>query len=76
MMYLEPVLLKKSKKAGFYSILADEVSSHNIVHLPICFWFVDDKCKIRADLETVRAADIVNAITKTLSDVEPSLNEL
>ena len=75
-MYLEPVLLKKSKKAGFYSILADEVSSHNIVHLQICLWFVDDKCEIRTELERARAADIVNAITKTLLDVESSLNEL
>ena len=70
------------KKAEFYSVLADEVSSQNTEHLPICIRFVDDECDIREEfigfvkLERVRAIDIVNAITKTLSDAELSLNEL
>ena len=70
------------KKAEFYSVLADEVSSHNTEYLPICIQFVDDKCDIREEfigfvkLERVRATDIVNAITKTLSDAKLSLNEL
>ena len=75
-------IIQEVKKAEFYSVLADEVSSHNTEHLPICLRFVDDKCDIREEfigfvkLERVRATDIVNAITKTLSDAELSLNEL
>ena len=72
---LRASIIEEVKKAGFYSVLADEVSSHNTEHLPICLRFVDDKCEIREEfitfvkLERVRATDIVNAITNTLSDV-------
>ena len=42
-------IIQEVKKAEFYSVLADEVSSHNTEHLPICLRFVDDKCDIREE---------------------------
>ena len=76
-------IIDEVKRAGFYfySVLADEVSSHNKEHLPICLCFVDESCEIREEfihfvkLERVRALDIANAIVKTLSDVGLSLND-
>ena len=35
-------LIAEVKKARFFSILADEVSSHNIEHLALCLRFVDE----------------------------------
>ena len=35
-------ILSEVRKARFYSILADEVSSHNIEHLCLCLRYVDD----------------------------------
>jgi len=36
-------IILEVKKARFYSIMADEVSSNNTEHLPLCLRFVDDK---------------------------------
>lgn len=75
-------IIEEVKKAEFYSVLADEVSSHNTEHLPICVRFVDDSFEIREDfigyakLERVRAQDIANAIKGMLLEVGLSLNEL
>ena len=75
-------IIEEVKKAEFYSVLADEVSSHNIEHLPICIRFVDSNFEIREDfigyvkLERVRAQDIANAIKGLLLEVGLSLNEL
>ena len=58
------------REAKFYSILADEVSSHNVEHLCFCLRFVDDQAQIREEfitflkLERVRAVDITDAIVK------------
>lgn len=35
-------IVAKIKHAKFFSMLADEVSSHNTEHLPICIQYVDD----------------------------------
>ena len=70
------------KKARFFSVLADEVSSHNVEHLALCLHFVDEKCDIREEfvtfvkLERVRASDITTAIINTLEGLGLSLNEL
>ena len=70
------------KKARFFSVLADEVSSHNVEHLALCLRFVDEKCDIREEfvtfvkLERVRASDITTAIINTLEGLGLSLNEL
>ena len=43
-------IIEEVKKAEFYSVFTDEVSSHNIEHLPICVRFVDGNFEIREDL--------------------------
>ena len=74
-------IISDVKKAKFYSILADEVSSHNVEHLPLCLHFVDEKSEIREEfitffkLERVRAVDITNAIISCLEGLGLSLNE-
>ena len=62
--------------------MADEASSHNVEHMPICLCFVDEKCDIREDfmtfvrLERVRASDITKAIVDSIEGLGLSLNEL
>ena len=74
------------KKDKFYSVMADEVSSHNVEHMPICLRFVDESVEIMQGgvylflisflkLERVRAVDIANAIN-CLEGMGLSLNEL
>ena len=73
-------IISEVKKARFYSIMADEVSSHNAEHLPLCLRF--DKSKILEEfvtflkLERVRAVDIANAIVGCLEGLGLSLNNL
>lgn len=56
----------RSGKLVFFSVMADEVSSHNVERMPICLRFVDEKFDIREDfvtfvrLERVRASDILH----------------
>ena len=75
-------IISEVKNARFYSIMADEVSSHNAEHLPLCLWFVDDKSEIQEEfvtflkLERVRAVDIANAIVGCLEGLGLSLNNL
>ena len=64
------------RKARFYSILADEISSHNVEHLCLCLRFVNDTSHIRKEfitffkLERVRAIVITNAIVNCLEGLE------
>ena len=75
-------IISEVKKARFYSIMADEVSSHNEEHLPLCLRFVDENSEIREEfiaflkLKRVRAVDITNAIVSCLEGLGLSLNEL
>lgn len=70
------------KDAKFYSVMADEVSSHNIEHLPICVRFVDIENNIREEfisfvrLNRVRAIDISDAIIICLENIGLSLSNL
>ena len=65
-------IISEVRNGRFFSVLADEVSSHNTEHLALRLHFVDEKCDIREDfvafvkLERVRANDITNAIVTTL----------
>ena len=65
-------IIEEVKNAKFYSIMADEVSSHNVEHLPLCVRFVDDSCQIREEfvsflqLKRVRAVDLTEAIVGCL----------
>ena len=67
-------IINEVKTAMFYSVLADEVSGHNVEHLALCLRFVDDKCDVQekfvgfVKLQRVRANDIANAIVTTLED--------
>ena len=68
-------IILEVKDATFYSVLADEVTSHNVEHLPICVRFVDIDFNIREELVAllklarVRAVDIADAITETLTNL-------
>uniref|UniRef100_A0A1X7T3R3 DUF4371 domain-containing protein n=1 Tax=Amphimedon queenslandica TaxID=400682 RepID=A0A1X7T3R3_AMPQE len=68
--------------AQFYSVFADEVSSHNIKHLPICICFVDNENCIREEfvsfikLQRVRAIDVANAIVTCIQNLGLSLSDL
>ena len=75
-------IISEVKKAKFYSIMADEVSSHNEEHLPLCLHFVDENSEIQEEfvnflkLERVRAVDITNAIVSCLERLGLSFNDL
>ena len=75
-------IVSEVKAAGFFSVLADEVSCHNVEHLPICLRFVDSEYNIREEfvafvkLARVRAVDIADAIMKTLENLGLSLSSL
>ena len=75
-------IISEVKDATFYSVLADEVTSHNAEHLPICVQFVDRDFNIREELVAllrlarVRAVDIADAITETLTNLGLSLDGL
>lgn len=45
-------IVQKIKTAKFYSILADEVTSHNTEHLALCTRLVDAKGDIREEFMT------------------------
>ena len=42
-------IVSEVKAAGFFPVLADEVSCHNVEHLPICLRFVDSEYNIREE---------------------------
>ena len=75
-------IIDEVKKAVFFSVMADEVSSHNVEHLALCLRFVDENCDIREEfvsfvkLDRVRAQDIANSIISTIEGLGLSLNEL
>ena len=58
----------------FYSILADEVTSHNVEHLAICIWFLNSKQIIKEEflafmpLQRITGAAISEAILKFLTE--------
>ena len=68
--------------ARYFSVLADEVSCHNVEHMPLCLRFVDSKSHIREEfiafikLEQVRAKDITTAIISTIEGLGLSLDNL
>ena len=60
--------MRDIKDSLFFSVLADEVASHNVEHLALCLRFVDQSCDIREEfvalvkLQRVRTLDISSAI--------------
>ena len=75
-------IVKEISQAGFFSVLVNEVSSHNVEHVPICLCFVDEKCYIREDfvafvrLERLRASDITKAIVDMIEELGLYLDDL
>ncbi len=75
-------IVAEVKQCKFYSVLADEVSCHNVEQLPVCLRFVDSKGSIREEfvaflkLNRVRAVDIADALVKCLENFGLSLSEL
>ena len=74
-------VLDELKAAPYYSILADEVTSHNVEHLAICARFVDKKKDIReeflsfVELERINGEKIAEAILKFLKENDiPTVN--
>ena len=77
-----PELKAEVTQCPFYSVLADEVTSHNTEHLAVCIRFVDGSLSIREEcvafvkLERVRAADIATGIQEVLKSVGLPLTHL
>lgn len=75
-------IVDEVQQAKYFSVMADEVTSHNVEHLPICLRFVDAHNNIREEfiafirMERVRAVDISCAIIATLEGLGLSLNNL
>ena len=75
-------IITEIQKARYFSIMADEVSSHNVEHMALCVCYVDESCDIQErfmaflKLQRVRASDITNAIVNTLENLGLSLVNL
>ena len=75
-------ILADVKDARYFSVLADEVSCHNVEYMPLCLRFVDGKSHIREEfisfikLERVRAKDITAAIITTIEGLGLSVDNL
>lgn len=39
--YIHSKIIGEIKQAKFFSVIADEVSSHNVEHLSLCLWYID-----------------------------------
>ena len=65
-------IITEIQKARHFSIMADEVSSHNVEHMTLCIRYVDESCDIQEKfiaflkLQRVRASDITNAIVNII----------
>ena len=71
-------IVSEIKDTKFYSVLADEVSSHNVEHLPICIHYIDTREEFVnfVRLNKVRAVDISDAIITCLQNLGLSLGTL
>ena len=75
-------ILADVKDARYFSVLADEVSCHNVEYMPLCLHFVDGKSHIREEfisfikLERVRAKDITAAIITNIEGLGLSVDNL
>ena len=80
--YIRSKIISEIKQAKFFSVIADEVSSHNVEHLSLCLRYIDGYHDIQekhiafVKLQRVRASDITNAIIGTLEDFGISLKDL
>ena len=75
-------IITEIQKARYISVVADEVSSHNVEHMALYVRYVNESCDIQErfiaflKLQRVRASDITNAIVNTLENLGLSLVNL
>ena len=68
-------LVEEVNRAKFFSILADEVTSHNQEQLALCVRFVDEKNEVREEfleflkLDRITGQSIANTIKQELQDI-------
>ena len=56
------IIISEAKQADFFSVLADELSCHNMEYLPICIRFVDSLGDIREDFLSFIKLERVQAV--------------
>ena len=70
------------KAAKFYSVLTDEVTSHNTEHLALCAWFVDSKNLVREEflsfiqLDRITGKQIAEAIIAFLNETDITIADM
>ena len=75
-------IVTEIQKARYFSIMADELSNHNVEHMALCARYVNESCDIQEKfiaflkLQRVRASDITNAIVNILENLGLSLVNL
>lgn len=75
-------IIEKVQKAKFYSIMADEVESHNREVLPLCIRYVDENKVTREDflsfimLERITGEYIANKILSNLRDMNLEVSDM
>ena len=64
--FIQNRLLSEIREAKFYSIIADEVSCHNVEQMPLCMHFVDKENNIREEfLEFVALKRVTGSAIRT-----------
>ena len=75
-------IVDEIKHSQFFSVIAEEVSSHGVEHLHTCLRIVDEHCDICEDfigfvkLKRIRAIDITEAIIHSIESLGLSLCNL
>ena len=75
-------LVDEIKAAKFYSILADEVTSHKVEHLAVCARFVDSKREVCEEflsfihLERIKGKQIAEALITFLQNNNIQLSDM
>lgn len=70
--FIQKSLIEEIQQAKYFSILADEVTSHNIEQLSLCFRFVDQSRNVREEffdfikLQRITGEHISNAILSAI----------
>ena len=80
--YIRAKIIAEIKQAPYFSIIADEVTSHNTEYLSLCLRYVDARCEIQenfmafVELPRIRASDVSKAILDTLDKLKLSVSDL
>ena len=80
--YIQNKIILEIKQAPYFSIIADEISSHNNEYLSLCLRYVDSSCEIQekfvafVKVPRTRASDISNAILDMLEKLKLSVLDL